>query len=145
MHGQASRPWHPAGQALGGAGKLPVAPKWDRCFAAQVPWDLRKERQDMHPGLIGGIVGTVVGAAGGLVGAYFSIRNTNGPRERAFMIKASLLFGVFVAAFVAGVCLLPTPYKPWLVGVYVPVLVVGILFCNRRQTRIRSQESRQPA
>ena len=99
----------------------------------------------MHPGLIGGIAGTVIGAAGGLVGAYFSIKNTNGPRERAFMIKASVLFGVFVAAFVVGVCLLPAPYKPWLVGVYVPVLVAGILVCNRRQAQIRSQESRQPS
>ena len=26
---------------------------------------------------------------GGVVGTYFSIKNTNGPRERAFMIRAS--------------------------------------------------------
>ena len=50
----------------------------------------------MNPGfigLIGGIVGGIIGVAGGLLGTYFSIKNTNGPRERAFVIKASMRVG----------------------------------------------------
>ena len=38
---------------------------------------------------IGAIAGAVIGLAGGAVGTWFSIRNTNGPRERAFMVKAA--------------------------------------------------------
>jgi gas vesicle protein len=52
----------------------------------------------MNPGLIGGIIGSLVGIASGLVGTYFSIRNTNGPRERAFMVWSAVVcwFGVSV-------------------------------------------------
>jgi general stress protein CsbA len=95
----------------------------------------------MHPGLVGGIVGSVVGGAGGLLGAYLSIKNTKGPRERAFVIMATIGCGVFVAGFVVGMYLLATPYKYWLVGVYAVGLVAGILACNRRQVQIRAQES----
>jgi len=36
----------------------------------------------MNTGLIGGIIGGIIGVAGGIIGTYFSIKNTNGPKER---------------------------------------------------------------
>src|SRR5688572_4268413 len=36
-------------------------------------------------GLAGGIAGAVIGVMGGLIGTYFSIKNANGPEERAFV------------------------------------------------------------
>ena len=41
-------------------------------------------------GLIGGIVGSSLGVWGGLFGPWYSIRHTNGPREKEFVVKASI-------------------------------------------------------
>lgn len=96
-------------------------------------------------GLLGGIVGSVIGVLGGAIGTYFSIRNTRGPKERAFVIKASVLCWVLVAAFVAAALLLPPPqrYLVWLP--YAILLPLGILAWNRKQSRIRKEESGERA
>jgi hypothetical protein len=38
------------------------------------------------------IVGSIVGLAGGVIGTYFSIKNTKGPRERAFTVKSAVVY-----------------------------------------------------
>ena len=96
-------------------------------------------------GIIGGIIGGVVGILGGVVGTYFSIKNTKSARERAFMVKASLVCWVFVLAFVLGMCLIPGFYKLLLVPIYVVGLVVGILFIIRRSLQICSEDSKRAA
>ncbi len=99
----------------------------------------------MNPGLIGltgGIVGGIIGVAGGLLGTYFSIKNTNGPRERAFVIKASIACWIFVLTFVSGMCLIPGLYKLLLIPVYVVGLMAGILLWNKQQAQIRLEESK---
>jgi hypothetical protein len=53
----------------------------------------------MNAGLAGGIAGAVIGLAGGLVGAWAGIRNTKGPRERAFVLRAILLLWACMALF----------------------------------------------
>src|ERR1039458_9358096 len=100
----------------------------------------------MNPGLIGligGVVGGIVGVAGGLLGTYFSIKNTNGPRERAFVIKASIACWIFVLTFVSVMCLIPGLYKLLLIPIYVVGLVAGILLLNKKQARIRLEESKK--
>ena len=52
-------------------------------------------------GLAGGIAGAVIGLMGGVIGTYFSIKNTEGPRERAFMIRLSILGWIGITAFLA--------------------------------------------
>ncbi len=99
----------------------------------------------MNPGLMGGILGGVVGILGGVIGTYFSVKNTNGPRERAFMIQASIVCWVFVGAFVLGMCLSPLLYKLLLVPIYVVGLLAGIRLGNKRQAQIRSEESNRAA
>jgi Ca2+/Na+ antiporter len=96
-------------------------------------------------GWAGAIVGSVVGILGGVVGNYFSVKNTNSPRERAFMIKASVVCWVFVLTFVLGMCLIPGFYKILLVPIYVVGLVAGILLGNKKQAQIRSEESKRAA
>ena len=94
----------------------------------------------MNPGLVGGIVGGVLGLAGGAVGTYFSIRNTNGPRERAFMIRMALVTWTAVTAFIVVLMILPSPYR-WLLWLpYAVVLLLGIRWCNQRWRRIRAEE-----
>ena len=89
----------------------------------------------------GVIVGVAGGLLGGVLGTYFTIKNTNGPRERAFTIKGSILCWVLVTLFVAGMCLIPSWYKFLLVIPYVVVLLFGIRKWNETQFRIRKEES----
>ena len=92
-------------------------------------------------GLVGGIVGGAIGLLGGAVGTYFSVRNTLGPRERAFVIKASVICWVFVTAFLVAMFLLPSPQRFLLWVPYAILLPIGIRVWNRKQMRIRKEES----
>lgn len=96
----------------------------------------------------GGILGSVLGLLGAAFGTWCSIRGTNGPKERAFMVKVAVMTWVFLAALLGlsfGLgTVLPQPYKPWTTGVLlllVPTLLVGIPACNRRQAQIRAEEA----
>jgi hypothetical protein len=91
-------------------------------------------------GWIGGVVGCGIGVAGGIVGTYFTLKNTNGPRERAFAIKASIVGWIFVVVFVAAMCLIPTWHKHLLWIPYTLLLLWGIRVWNRTQFRIRNEE-----
>ena len=65
----------------------------------------------MNAGWIGGIAGVAIGLIGGIIGTYFSIKNTSGPRERAFVIKACVVVWVGGGLFLAGMLALPDPYR----------------------------------
>jgi len=95
----------------------------------------------MNYGLIGGILGTTIGVIGGIIGTTATIRNTNGPRERAFTVKASIIGWVIALLFVAGFILIPVPYNwgPWVV--FIVLLPFGIRAWNRKQAQIRREES----
>lgn len=92
-------------------------------------------------GMTGGIAGSVIGLMGGAIGTYFSIKNTAGPRERAFMMKSAALAWVAVSTFVA--ILLVTPFAYWalLWLPYLLLLPLAIRAGNRRQARIRQEEA----
>jgi hypothetical protein len=92
-------------------------------------------------GLIGGIAGTVIGLLGGAIGTYFSIKNTAGPRERAFMIRVAALTWVAVTAFVVAILSTPIAYQAVLWIVYALALPLAIRAGNRRQAQIRCEES----
>ncbi len=91
----------------------------------------------MNPGWIGAIVGV----AGGLFGTYCGIKNTNGPRERAFMIKGAIVCWVYVLCYFLLIVFLPRPYG-WFAAIpYALVLCLGIVYANRTQRKIRQEES----
>ena len=98
-------------------------------------------------GLIGGIAGSVIGVAGGVIGLYFSIKNTNGPRERAFVIRAGIICSAAILVFLAVLHVVPNPYRCWLVWVPFAILLpIGIKRWNKRQFEIRQDESQnQPS
>lgn len=95
----------------------------------------------MDAGLIGAIAGTAVGFAGGIVGTYYSIRNTNGPRERAFMAKAGVVCWATVLLFLGLLLVLPHPFGQFLWIPYGILLPLGIVYANRAQQSIRNEES----
>jgi hypothetical protein len=95
----------------------------------------------MDNGLIAGIIGGVGGVLGGAVGTYFSIKNTSGPRERAFMIQIAIVAWIVITAFVLGLLALPRPFNFLLWVPYAIFLPLAILWSNRRQDRIRATEA----
>ncbi len=99
----------------------------------------------MNTGLVGGIVGGVLGLLGGVVGTYFSIKNTSGPRERGFMIRVAVVAWIVVTAFLIGLMMLPRPYNFLLWVPYAIALPLGIVWCNRRQRTIRTEEAMSTA
>jgi hypothetical protein len=90
---------------------------------------------------IGAIAGGLFGVLGGALGTYLSIKNTHGPRERAFMIRASMTAWLLVAVFLVGLWLIPGWYRFLLWIPYVPLLIWGVLKWNSTQARIRREES----
>ena len=92
-------------------------------------------------GLIGGIAGTVIGLAGGAFGTYCSIRNTRGPLERAFMIKASIVTWIALLVFLGLLLGLPSPYRFLMWIPYGIGLPLGIRYMNRRIQQIRTLDS----
>jgi len=95
----------------------------------------------MNSGILIGITFSVsLGVLGGAIGTYFSIKNTSGPRERAFMIRVSIFTWIAVSIFVAALMLLPKPYN-WLLWIpYGIALPLTIIRWNKRQMEIRNEE-----
>ncbi len=102
----------------------------------------------MDSNLIGGIVGSILGVMGGIVGTYFSIKNTNGPKERAFMVRCAVLTWIGVSVFLLGLGLVTFSQSPnrfvvvpmlWLV--YMPLLFWLIRWGNQRQARYRAEDA----
>lgn len=89
----------------------------------------------------GGILGSLLGIGGGILGTYFTIKNTNGPRERAFTIKASVICWFLVITFIACLLLIPFWYNQLLWIPYGILLVLGVRKWNQIQFRIRNEES----
>jgi len=96
-------------------------------------------------GWIGGISGGFIGLAGGVVGTYFSIKNTNGPRERSFMIKSAVVCWITILLFLGLLIALPNPYRWYMWIPYSILLPLGIIYGNRRQQAIRQQEAQNKA
>ena len=95
----------------------------------------------MDVGLIGATVGGFLGFAGGAVGTYFGIRKTNGPRERAFMVKTAVIAWIAIIIFIVLLVILPQPYN-YLMGIpYGILLPLGITKCNKRQAELRQREN----
>ena len=92
-------------------------------------------------GWIGGIVGCLIGLAGGAVGTWFSIRNTSGPRERSFMIRAAAVLWIAMLIFFGLLIALPDPWRWFMWIPYGILLPLGITYSNRRQQALRRGEA----
>ena len=90
---------------------------------------------------VGGIFGALMGLAGGVIGTYCSIKNTNGPLERKFMVKASIMIWIAVTIFLTLMYLIPSPYRFLLWIPYGLLLPVGIRYINKQQSFIREAEN----
>ena len=94
----------------------------------------------MSAGIIGGILGCILGVAGGAIGTYCSISNTQSPAEKTFMIKASVIAWVAILLFLVLMFLLPNPHRFWLWLPYGILLPLGIMKINKRVAEIRQEQ-----
>jgi hypothetical protein len=92
-------------------------------------------------GLIGALGGTLLGVLGGVYGTWNSIKQTNGPRERAFVVKMSVLFWIVVSLFVVLVFVLPAPWNYYIWLPYGLWLTSTIRRSDLKQQAIREAES----
>ncbi|MCK5077420.1 MAG: hypothetical protein KAR38_13645 [Calditrichia bacterium] len=91
---------------------------------------------NIHPGLIGGIIGSLIGLAGGIVGTYFSIKNTNSQEEKTFMIRMAVYAWLSILTFLVLMFVLPMPYNFLLWIPYGILLLLGIRYVNKKQAEI---------
>lgn len=92
-------------------------------------------------GWLGMIVVGLAGLGGGVVGTWFGITNTSGPRERKFMVKVSIVGWIAILVFLGLLFALPRPYR-WLMWVpYGILLPTGIIHTNKKLQAIRKKES----
>ncbi len=89
----------------------------------------------------GAIIGTLLGFAGGAFGTWCTLRSAQGPRERAFLVRASIVIWIAVLGFLAAVLFLPAPYKHLIWAPYILGLMGGVRLLNRRIEQIRREES----
>ena len=92
-------------------------------------------------GLWGGLAGAILGVVGGLIGTYFSIKNTKGPKECAFMVRLSIYIWSGITLFIVLLLLLPKHYNFLMWIPYSIFLLFVIKYCNQNQTKIREEES----
>lgn len=97
----------------------------------------------MNSGLIGGILGAIIGTIGGAVGTFFSIKNTNGPKEKAFMIKCAVVGWIAIIVFLLLLLFLPKPYNYLLWIPYGIALPMAIIYLNKKQRDIREEENKK--
>jgi hypothetical protein len=82
----------------------------------------------------------VVGVLGGIVSTCLSIKNTYGPKERAFAIRFSALCWLLLLTFVACMCLLPTYWRLLVLVVYSPWLFWLITWANKGYARAKVED-----
>ena len=98
----------------------------------------------MNSGVLGGFIGILIGIGGGIIGCYYSIKNTNGPKERKFMIKFVIVVAVIVTALLGVVFSVGYPAAFWVMAPFFGIVLPAMIyFANRKQKEIRVDESTQ--
>lgn len=97
----------------------------------------------MQSGLIGAIIGSAIGVLGGALGTYFSIKNTKGPFERAWMIRCAITIWIAVILFLVLLRFVPGSYRIYFWIPYCIALTVSIVKLNRKQAAIRAEENKR--
>jgi uncharacterized membrane protein len=92
------------------------------------------------PGLIGGISGACIGIAGSAIGIYFSLKNTNGPKEKSFMLRFGVIISVCFVSLIILLFIVPEGYKIFVWGPYLLLLFIAIRYGNKRLQEIRAEE-----
>ena len=88
-----------------------------------------------------GIIGGIIGILGGILGTALAIVSTQGPKERAFVVKVAAIVWLVVSLYVGLLWITPSPYRWLLVGVYIVGMLIGVRKLRKKHTEIRRLES----
>ena len=91
-----------------------------------------------------GIIGGIIGILGGILGTALAIVSTQGPKERAFVVKAAAIVWLVVSLYVGFLWITPHPYRWLLVGVYIVGMLIAPRKLRKKHTEIRRLESGEP-
>ena len=107
---------------------------WWRSLEGRIPID-------GHPvGLVSVIAGGMVGVAGGIVGTYFRIRKTNGPKERAFAARAAGVCWLGASTFLVCLFLATGGWQWTLWAAYLPLPFWFVRWANEGLDHARVQD-----
>ena len=95
----------------------------------------------MNMGPIGIIIVGIIGLMGGVIGSYFSIRKTHGPKEKAYITKIVIAGWIGIIVFLALLSLTPPPYSMYLFVALTVILTITIIKGNKIQAKIRKEEA----
>jgi hypothetical protein len=98
-----------------------------------------------HAGVVAAVIGSVGGVFGGLLGTYVSIRATNGPRERAFVVRCSVAMWAGITLFVGLMLWMTSPAKFLLFVPYSFGFPIAMRRLSGAQSKIREDEARERA
>ena len=96
----------------------------------------------MNMGPIGIIIIGIIGLLGGIFGSYFSIKRTNSPKEKSFIIKIVIAGWLGIIIFLALLTLIPAPYRMFLFVPFSIIMSIAIIKGNKIQAKIRKEEAR---
>lgn len=83
----------------------------------------------------------LIGLGGDIAGTSAGIRNTRGPRERAFMVRTSLWCWLAGGLFLAGLLLLPKAWARLMRSPYAVARPRDIRCVTRRRAALRSEDA----
>ena len=99
----------------------------------------------MDTSLLGAIVGGVVGILGGVIGTYFSIKNTRGQLEQDVMIKCCGICWIAITLFLGLMFALPSTFRHFLWIPYAILFPIGLNLMNRKVSSSREIEDAEQA
>jgi hypothetical protein len=91
------------------------------------------------------VVGAVIGFGIGVFGTYVGIKQSKSSRERAFIIRESVVWWLVSIAAILCFWLLPKTYLVGMSAVSFPLMFAGAALAHRRLAKIRSEESSHAA
>ncbi len=94
---------------------------------------------DQEIGLWGGILGSALGLAGGVFGAWMSLRSAKPGPERMHLARWTAIIGALTIGFTVAMLLVPAPWRMLLWVPYAPLLMLSLRAVNRGQPRIRAE------
>ena len=90
-----------------------------------------------HAIVLGAWLGAACGIAGCLLGTYWAVMKTEGPRERLFLRRAAIAAWIGAALITLLIVVLNNPYSNLLWIAYAITLPLGVSIAGREQVRLR--------
>jgi Ca2+/Na+ antiporter len=97
----------------------------------------------MNPQLIGELITGAIWLAILVPWNYYNIKKINGPKERSFAIKFSISMLSNLVVWSVLFHLLRSPHRWYVCFLYALAILIMMILCGKKQTKLREEESVQ--